>query len=281
MGLFDMLGIGGTKEERDARNIAKLQKKVQEKFGPPENRQAAIEELGAMKSTAAVEALLVRFTIRIDPGITDDEERHRTLDLIVDTGEAALPALKKFIATRDEISWPLQALADLVPEFEVIKVLVETLKKQAGEYARVPEKKVLLLHALGHHKSSDAIPAALPFLDDMDDDVVIAAAQVIAAQTAPAKASPPDAEGKAAPDAAPPADPEQLAAQAAIAAAGREPLIQAFLRVHEHKNARCTEALAGLLADTQWDVKGYTPKVEAALPPSYKLDGKARVKRVA
>ena len=37
--------------------------------------------------------------------------------------------------------------------------------------------------------------------------------------------------------------------------------------------------LAGLLADTPWDVKGYTPKVEAALPPAYKLDSRGKVQR--
>jgi HEAT repeat protein len=75
----------------------------------------------------------------------------------------------------------------------------------------------------------------------------------------------------------------QIAAAEAIAAqkdpAGREPLIQHFLRAHESSNARVREALAGLLADAGFDVKGYTPKVEAALPPGYKLDSKARVVR--
>jgi hypothetical protein len=41
------------------------------------------------------------------------------------------------------------------------------------------------------------------------------------------------------------------------------------------------EALAGLLADSGFDVKGYTPKVEAALPAAYKLDAKGRVVRKA
>jgi hypothetical protein len=258
MGLLDKLGIGGTKEEREARSVAKLQKKVVEKFGPPENRQGAIEELGALKSEAAVEALLTRFTVRVDPGITDDEEKHRTLDLIVDAEEKALAPIKRFITGRDEVSWPLKALADLVPEFEVVKVLVETLRKMAGEYARVPEKKVLLLHALAHHKSAEAIAAALPFLEDMDDDVVIAAAQVIAAQAAPA------ATGGEAP---------------AGSEAGREPLIQTFLRAHEQKNARVQDALCNLLVDSPFDVKGFTPKVEAALGPAFKLDSKGRVAR--
>ena len=273
MGLFDMLGIGGTAEERETRNISKLQKKVVEKFGPPENRQGAIEELGQLRSEAGVEALLTRFTVRVDPGITDDDEKKRTLDLILDAGEKALPAIKRFIATRDEISWPLKALGDLVPEFEVVKVLVETLKKAAVEYARVPEKKVLLLRAAASHKGPELVAAALPFLDDMDDEVVIAAAHVLAVQAAqnqPVAGAPAPAD---------PAAAEVTAAAAAVTDAGREPLIQTFLRAHEQKNQRIKDALAGMLAESHWDVKGYTPKVEAALDGGYKLDSKGKVVR--
>ena len=245
MGLLDRLGIGGTKDEREARAVAKLQKKTVEKYGPPENRQGAIEELGEMRTARAIEALLMRYTVRVEPGITDDEEKQRVLALIHQAG-AAVAVLKKFILSRDEISWPLKAFSDLLPESEVVAFLVEALRKAAGEYSRVPEKKVLLLHALAQHQSADAVPAALPFLEDMDDEVQIAAAQAMAVQK------------------------DERA---------REPLIQQFLRAHEAKNARVREALAGLLADAQFDVKGYTPKVEAALPPGYKLDSKARVTR--
>ena len=247
MGLLDMLGIGGSKDERETRAAAKLRKKATEKYGPPENRQGAIEELGEMRTPRAIEALLMRYTVRVEPGITDDEEKQRVLALVNQAGAAiAVPVLKKFILGRDEISWPLKGLSDLLPESELVAFLVEALRKVAGEYSRVPEKKVLLLHALAQHQSPDAIPAAVPFLDDMDDEVQIAAAQAMALQK------------------------DERA---------REPLIQQFLRAHEGKNARVREALAGLLADSQFDVKGYTPKVEAALPPGYKLDSKGRVTR--
>lgn len=269
MGLLDKLGIGGTKEEKDARAVARLAKKVLEKFGPPENRQGAIEELGAMRTPGAIDALLTRFTIRIDPGITDDEEKHRTLDLIVAAGDVSLEPLRKFIATRDEITWPLEALAELVSEKEVLENLVQNLDKAAREYSRTSEKKVLLLHAISHHRHASAVPAALKFLEDMDDDVQIAAAQVIAAQTHPLPEGA-SAEEKAAAEEAGKAAHEQ----------GREPLIQQFLRAADGKNARIREALAGLLADLPWDVKGYTPKVEAALPEGYKLDSKGKVQRV-
>jgi HEAT repeat protein len=245
MGFLDKLGIGGSRVEREERGIRKLQKKTMEKFGPAENRQGAIEELGKMRSPRAIEALLMRYTIRTDPGITDDEEKQRVLALIHEAGAAvAAEPVKAFILSRDEISWPLKAISDLLPEEEVVGFLVSVLRKTGSEYSRVPEKRVLLLHAAALHLSPDLVPVLLPFLDDMEDEVQIAAAQALAAQK------------------------DERA---------REPLLKRFLSAHEGSNARVREALAGLLADSGFDVKGYTPKVEAALPPAYKLDSKGRV----
>jgi len=241
MGLLDMLGMGGPEGK-----VRRLQKKAMQKFGPAENRQGAIEELGGLKTEAAIDALLSRYTFRVDPGITDDDEKARVLALVTQAGDVALGPVKRFISSRDEISWPLRALEGLLPEAEVVKFLVEVARKIGGEYSRVPEKKVLLLHALSAHRSPDIAPAILPLLDDMDDEVQIAAAEVIVKQQHPS---------------------------------GREPLILHFLKAHEGSNARVREALSGLLADSGWDVKGYTPKVEAALPQGYKLDSRGKVVR--
>ena len=241
MGLLDMLGMGGPEGK-----VRRLQKKAMQKFGPAENRQGAIEELGGLKTEAAIDALLSRYTFRVDPGITDDDEKARVLALVTQAGDVALGPVKRFISSRDEISWPLRALEALLPEAEVVKFLVEVARRVGGEYSRVPEKKVLLLHALSAHRSPDIAPAILPLLDDMDDEVQIAAAEVIVKQQHPA---------------------------------GREPLILHFLKAHEGSNARVREALSGLLADSGWDVKGYTPKVEAALPQGYKLDSRGKVVR--
>ncbi|TMA20975.1 MAG: hypothetical protein E6J84_01410 [Deltaproteobacteria bacterium] len=73
MGLLDMLGLGGPEGK-----VRRLQKKATTKFGPAENRQGAIEELGALKTDAAIDALLTRYTFRVDPGITDDDEKARS-----------------------------------------------------------------------------------------------------------------------------------------------------------------------------------------------------------
>ena len=242
MGLLEKLGIGGGPQAK----VARLQKKTVEKFGPKENRQGAIEELGELKTEAAIDALLMRYTVRVDPGITDDEEKARVMALVIEGGTVSVPPVKRFIQTREDISWPLRALARLVPQTELLEFLLQLARKEAAEYSRTAEKKKLVLHALGEHRSPEITAAVVPFLDDMDDDVQIAAAEIIARQQE---------------------------------AAGREPLLQHFLRAHEGSNARVREALAGFLADSTYDVKGYTPKVEAALPPGYKLDSKGKVQR--
>src|SRR5437762_6667641 len=96
MGLLDRLGIGGTKDEREARAVAKLQKKTVEKYGPKENRQGAIEELGELRTPRAIEALLMRYTVRVEPGITDDEEKQRVLALVQQAGAGiAVPVLDR------------------------------------------------------------------------------------------------------------------------------------------------------------------------------------------
>src|SRR5260370_125947 len=153
MGLLDMIGMGGPEGK-----LRRLTKKLQEKFGPPENRQGAIEELGALKTEAAIDALLLRFTFRVDPGITDDEEKQHVHALVVEAGPAALPAVKRFILTRDEISWPLRALGALLPEPEVIAVLGQALRKAAIGYHRVTQEKVLLLPAISHPPSDPRVP---------------------------------------------------------------------------------------------------------------------------
>src|SRR5438270_9021222 len=128
MGILDMIGLGP--------KLPRLQKKAMEKFGPPENRQGAIEELGELKTEEAIDALLNRYTIRVDPGITDDEEKARVMALVVQAGATSVPAVKKFILSRDEISWPLRALAQLLPAPELLDFLLQLARKEAGEYSR-------------------------------------------------------------------------------------------------------------------------------------------------
>lgn len=229
MGIFDFLG--GSPEKR----IKSAQKKVTEKYGPPENRQKAIDQLIDIGSPEAISAVLHRFTIRAEPSITDAEEKEYTSRAILNFGEKAIDPLKQFLRKSDvATSWMIKMLRQLISESDLVAVCVEVLEKLGPEYTRDPEKKTVLLTTLGEIRDERVTPAIVPFLQDASDDVRIAAAHALAAQK------------------------DERA---------REPLLQCLIDSSEH--ARVVSALAAALAETGFSVQGYREKIEKLLPDGF------------
>lgn len=172
MGLFDFLG-GGNKVE-------KLQKAAVQKFGPPENRQKALDQLAELDTPEATSALLKRFTIAVDPSITDREEKDFTYRCVVDKGEKAVEPLRQFLMQSEiGVAWALKALAALLSPADLAKLCIDVLEKVGPDYTRDPEKKVVLLSHLGELSDERIGPALLPFLADPADDVKTGAAKVL------------------------------------------------------------------------------------------------------
>jgi HEAT repeat protein len=247
MGLF---GLFGSREQREISALRKLAKKVTERYGPPENRQKAIEQLGQMGSPEALATLCLRFTVRVDPGITDDEEKETTRALLVDAGEAAIGPVERFVAGQDEgVAWGLRILAEVASAPKVLEVVLGEVARLGRTYTRDPEKKLVLLTWLREHHAGAGGPeveaALLPLLEDFSDDVRIGAARAVAA-LAPGEAS-------------------------------REGLIQLLLR--DRDNARVRGEVLEALAQLGADVKGYRPSVEALLVEPFFLDREGRVKK--
>jgi HEAT repeat protein len=248
MGLF---GLFGSKEEREKSALQKLAKKLTERYGPPENRQKAIAQLGELGTPEALETLCLRFTVRVEPGITDDEEKQTTIGLLVEAGDAAVAPIERFIAGNDDgIAWGLRALAELAPD-QVLGVVVGELTRLGRIYTRDPEKKLVLLKWLTEHHagagSAEVEPALLPLLEDFSDDVRISTTRALAAL----------GQGEAA----------------------RDGLIQLLLR--DRDNARVRGEVLEALATLGADVKGHRPSVEALLVEPFYLDREGRVKKRA
>jgi hypothetical protein len=245
-----LFGLFGTKEEREQSTLRKLGRKVTEKYGPPENRQKAIDQLSDLGTPAALSTLCLRFTVHAEPGITDDEEKESVRRALVEAGAGAVEPLERFVREQEEgIAWGLRALAGLVPADRSLDVVVKELSRLSGEYSRDPEKKLTLLTWVTEHHS-DARPAGLdqallPLLEDFSDDVRIGATRALAALA--------------------PGEPV------------REGLIQLLLRDKENARVRgeVLEALVRLAAD----VKGYRPSVEALLVEPFYLDREGQVKK--
>lgn len=246
MGLF---GLFGSKEEREKSALQKLAKKLTERYGPPENRQKAIAQLGEMGTPAALETLCLRFTVRVEPGITDDEEKATARSILVEAGEAAVAPIERFVtAQEDGIAWGLRALAEVAPG-QVLAVVVKELARLGKIYTRDPEKKLVLLKWLTeHHAGAGGVEtegALIPLLEDFSDDVRISATRALAALS--------PGEG------------------------ARDALIQLLLR--DRDNARVRGEVLDALATLGADVKGHRPSVEALLVEPFYLDREGRVKK--
>jgi hypothetical protein len=245
-----LFGLFGSKEEREQSALRKLGRKVTEKYGPPENRQKAIDQLRDLGTPGALATLCLRFTVRAEPGITDDEEKESARRALVEAGADAVEPVQRFVHEQEDgISWGLRALSELVPADRLLDTVVKELSRLGREYSRDPEKKLTLLTWLTEHHA-DARPAGmdqalLPLLEDFSDDVRIGATRALAALA--------------------PGDPV------------REGLIQLLLR--DRDNARVRGEVLEALVRLGADVKGYRPSVEALLVEPYYLDREGQVKK--
>ncbi len=251
MGLFDLFG---SKEEREKSALRKAAQKLTEKYGPAENRQQVIERLASQGTPAALATLCLRFTVRAENGVTDDEEKEMVRGALVDAGETAVGPVKEFLAQQESgVAWGLRVLTELTGPAEVEDAVLALLEKLGREYTRDPEKKLVLLAWLSEHPAGAGAGAGtarmeaalLPLLEDFSDDVRISATRVLARQPA----------GEAA----------------------REALLQLLLR--DRDNARVRGEVLAALAELGADVKGHRPAVEPLLVEPWYLDREGRVKR--
>jgi len=239
MGILDFLGGSGPAK------ALKLKAKVTQKYGDPLARQKALQQLGEMQFPEAVTVLLSRFTITVEPQTTDADEKDQTFELVRARGAAAVPSVTEFLARTDlASSWAVRLLAALLPEPEVVGVLVGQLQTLAQGYTRNPEKRLVLLNWLAGKDDPRIAPAALPFLEDMADDVRIAALHTLG------------------PFKYPPA---------------REPMLQ--LLTAPDTGRRVQVAAIEALADSGFGVQGFREKVEGLLPDSFFVDKAGVLKR--
>lgn len=233
-----LFGLFGKKDP--AAEIKKLVHRATQKFGPPDTRARALEQLREMGTPESIRAILQRFEVRVDPGITDDEEKQYVFETIVETGQAAVEPIRDFLRKTEQPTWALRALAELVSVEETVQTVLDVLEHEGPDYTRDPEKKITLLKYLEQHQDSRIVPGAVPFLQDMSEDVRVAAVSLIASQPADESAA--------------------------------EPLIKALLQANEDSSERMKRSIAEGLRSLELSVKGHTPSVEAALPQGYSVN---------
>jgi hypothetical protein len=176
VGLFDIFKKTG------ASPVQKLATKVADKRGLAPDRWEAIQALAKLDSEEAVEALLIRFTFYTDPTITDQEEKDFVFQTVVSKGKVAVPPLKRFLKRAESATWPLKMLERILPEAEMVALLLEQLAEMDTEYERDPQRKLQVLAELEGRAGAGVLQAALPFLRDVHEPARFHAAGAVLAQ---------------------------------------------------------------------------------------------------
>jgi hypothetical protein len=163
VGIFDVL--------KRKSPIEKLAKEVKEPFAQPEYRREAMEKLFKMGTEEAYQALLMRFTVSASGAIADEDEKRELVDRLVEVGEPALGPVKSFIKSQQKITFPVRALARMLPRQEYVSFLMETLKQYDPLDHRSIEQKTTLLTTLGDQATPEQASLFIPYLEDHSDDV--------------------------------------------------------------------------------------------------------------
>ncbi len=240
MGLLNLFG-GGTPAEK----AQKLKSKATQKYGDPATRQKALQQLSEIKHADAVPVLLQRFTFVVEPQTTDAEEKQHVFDAICDLEKDAVEPVRSFLTRSDTASsWALRILDAVLTPDEVMQIVTEELKRLGAEYTRDPEKKEVLLRFVEGKQDDRVGPVLVPFLNDMSDDVKMAALKTLASlKYAPAK----------------------------------DVLLE--LLVTEETAKRVQTACVQTLVETGFEVQGFREKVEKRLPEGYVVDKSGLVKK--
>ena len=175
MGLFDFF-------QSEEQKIIKRQRKITNRDAQPEDREAAARWLADQGSPGALLALLARFDVSLDHQLKDKGEKDLVYALASSKGNEMLVPLETWLKKCRSVALPLRLLEDLAGKNAAIDMACTLLDLERARDDFKPVKKKALLIWLASEKGERCLEAAAPFLDDFDEGVRYAAAEVIIAQ---------------------------------------------------------------------------------------------------
>jgi len=241
MGLLDIF----SREKREERARAGNIQRAINKYSQSGDRYKAMEGLASEGSDEALYGLMRRFGMMYDKSIEDEQEKEWVFDTLVSKGQAALPAVKRYLASADSVSWPLRVLQKVAPDKDAeLDAIAEVLMRHEPGYERDPTKKIQLIRHLGLMKHKRSPELVAPYLGDMDEGVRFVTVEALLTLKA-----------------------EEV---------GREKLLELFASDAE-ESLRLRIRIAEGFADLGWLIQGYRPSVEKKLPDGFQLDREGHI----
>lgn len=246
MGLFDRL-FGSKGDDRGTEGkalkpkhspqVARLLKKSTNKYGQVQDRQAALQALAELGTEEAIEALLQRYTFRIEQTIGDEEEKRMVFESLVRLGPPAVPPILRFLESQNAPYWPTKALTQIVGPEETVTHLLAIIEKMEAVFDRDIERKVELVSNLREFRDPRVREVLMGFLQDENEEFRVQALE-------------------------------------GLADLGSDEMGDLLVErlVDENETQRVKTAILNLLIDRKWKVKRHKDMIRKAIPEAYWID---------
>jgi len=184
MGLFDRLFNKGSQGEPAKKQVspavARLTRRLTNKYGQPQDRQAAIRALAEIGTEEAVAALLRRFTFRIEQTIGDEDEKRAVYDEIVRIGETAVGPILSYLEKENAPFWAVKALREIVGDERTVTELLRIIDGMEAIFELDIQRKVELVSNLRQFSDPRVKEKLLSFLNDENEEFRVQALQGLA-----------------------------------------------------------------------------------------------------
>jgi hypothetical protein len=250
MGLFSRIFGGGkdeTTEDADATTgprvskmsgpVQRLMKKVENAYGQAGDRQAAIRQLAEMGTAEAVQAMLRRFTFRIEQSIGDEEEKRQVFDEIVRLGPISVAPILDFLEKENAPYWPTKALNEILGEEKTVAHLIDIIERLDAIFDRDIERKVELVSNLREYKDPRVRDMLEGFLSGDNEELRVHAIE-------------------------------------GLADLGRDEMGDTLVErlLDENETQRVKTAVLNLLIEKKWKVKRHKESIRKVIPAAFWID---------
>ena len=174
MGLFDFFSSDPEKQ------MKRHTKRIKNLNAQGEDRQMSAYWLADIGTDQAIMGLLGRFTITYEHRMKDNDEKSLVVHLLEELGPKVVPVIRQWVLKNPAFAKPLNVVDKFEGEDVVVDILLEMLGVEVDPFK--PEKKRQILIRLADYKDERIITRVAPSLEDFDEGIRYAAAEVLLAQ---------------------------------------------------------------------------------------------------
>jgi hypothetical protein len=156
------------------RALQKTIEKATNKLAQQADRWAALEKLDEDGSEDALFGLCKRFSVTSLKGVEDEQEKSWVVERLVAKGPAAIPAVRRYMKTAEQLAFPLKVLERIADHDKMLEVIDEVFASEPPGYVRMPDRRIDVLKWLAEWKSAtddEVIARVTPYLPDFDENV--------------------------------------------------------------------------------------------------------------